>query len=124
MFWVPFRVQVSYSHSGFNSENLYIGESSGWKLGFKSHSGSLSLWSHSGPVWVQCVSCLGSGRVLFGSCLGPVWVFFRFWSCPVQIPLKFLVGFLDRFIKPFAIVVFKFRLGLSKTILDMCIVLI
>jgi hypothetical protein len=72
MFWVPIRVQVSYSHSGFDSEKLYIGESSGRKLGFTSHSESLSLRSRSGPVRVLFGSCSGPVRVLFGSCSGPV----------------------------------------------------
>jgi hypothetical protein len=76
MFWVPIWVHVSYSHSGFDSEKLYIGESSGRKLGFTSHSGRLSLRSRLGPVWVLFGSSLGPVWVLFGSCLGPVWVLF------------------------------------------------
>ena len=76
MCWVPIRVQVSYSHSGFESEKLYIGESSGRKLGFTSHSGSLSLRSRSGPIRVLFGFCSGSVWVLFGFCLGSVWVLF------------------------------------------------
>jgi hypothetical protein len=85
MFWVPIRVQVSYSHSGFDSEKLYIGESSGRKLGFSSHSGSLSLRSRSGPVRVLFGSCSGPVRVLFGCCSGPVRVLFGCCSGAVRV---------------------------------------
>jgi hypothetical protein len=85
MFWVPIRVQVSYSHSGFDSEKLYIGESSGRKLGFSSHSGSLSLRSRSGAVRVLFGCCSGAVRVLFGCCSGAVRVLFGCCSGAVRV---------------------------------------
>ena len=101
MFWVPIRVQVSYSHSVLGSEKLYIRELSSRKLGFTINSGSLALRS-----------LLGPGRVLFGLWSGPVQVIFRTWSGYVQIPLKFLVSFLQRCLKPFAIVCIQVLFGI------------
>ena len=78
MFWVPIRVQVSYSYSGLGSEKLYIGEFSGRKLEFTIDSGSLPLRSRSG-------SCSGPFRVLFGSCSGHVQILVGSCSNPIEV---------------------------------------
>ena len=85
MICVPIRVQVSYSHSGVDSEKLYIRESSGWKLGFTSHSGRLSMRSRSGLVGVLFGSCAGPVRVLVGSCSGHFQMIIRSCSNPIEV---------------------------------------
>jgi hypothetical protein len=80
MFWVPIQIQVSYLYSGLGSEELYIGEFSGWQLGFTIDSGHLALRSRSGscsgPVRVLFWSCSGNDQILVGSCSNSIEVLF------------------------------------------------
>jgi len=102
MFWVPIWVQVTYSHPGHCSEKIYIGESSGQKLCITIEAGCSALRSRSDP-----------GVVLFRSWSGPDQVSFGSWSGPVQIPWKFLVSFLQGFMKPFDIVYIHVLFGIT-----------